>query len=41
MNEICEYLHISRDTVRNWIDKKGMPVHKKGRLLRFDVDEVD
>lgn len=41
MNEICEYLHISRDTVKNWINKEGMPAHQKGRLWRFDVNEVD
>ena len=41
MKEVCEYLRISRDTVINWINKEGMPAHKKGRLWRFDVNEVD
>lgn len=41
MKEVCEYLHISRDTVISWINKEGMPAHKKGRLWRFDVNEVD
>ncbi len=41
MKEVCTYLHISRDTVMNWIKKEGMPAHQKGRLWRFDVNEVD
>lgn len=41
MKEVCVYLHISRDTVMNWIKKEGMPAHQKGRLWRFDVNEVD
>ena len=41
MKEVCAYLHISRDTVMNWIKKDGMPAHQKGRLWRFDVNEVD
>lgn len=41
MKEVCAYLHISRDAVMNWIKKEGMPAHQKGRLWRFDVNEVD
>lgn len=41
MNDVCKYLHISRDTVMNWIKKEGMPAHRKGRLWRFDINEVD
>lgn len=41
MKEVCAYLHISRDTVMNWIKKEGMPAHPKGCLWRFDVNEVD
>ena len=41
MSDVCNYLHISRDTVMNWIKREGMPAHKKGRLWRFDINEVD
>lgn len=41
MKEVCSYLSISRDTVMNWIKKEGMPAHQKGRLWRFDIDEID
>lgn len=41
MNEICEYLGISRDTALKWINKKNMPAHKIDRLWRFNVNEID
>ena len=39
--EICKHLGISSDTVYKWIEKKGMPAHKIGRLWKFKKDEVD
>lgn len=39
--EIAEHVGISRDTVYRWIDEKGMPAHKVGRLWKFKADEVD
>lgn len=41
VKEVCAYLHISRDTVMKWIKKEGMPAHQKGRLWRFDINEID
>lgn len=41
MTEIYTYLGISRDTVIKWIDKKGLPAHKIGRLWKFKIIEVD
>ncbi len=32
MKKICEYLYISRDTVKNWIVKEWMPAYQKDRL---------
>lgn len=41
VDEICEYLGLSRDTVYKWIEQKGMPAHRVGRLWKFKKDEVD
>ncbi len=41
MKDVCEYLKISRDTVINWIKYENMPAHKKARLWRFDMNEID
>lgn len=41
MNEVCEYLAITRDTCLTWIDKRGMPGVKVGRTWRFKISEID
>ena len=41
VEEIAEYLGVSKDTVYGWISKKDMPAHKVGRLWKFKADEVD
>ena len=41
INEICEHLGVSSDTVYKWIDKYDMPAHRMGRLWKFQKSEVD
>lgn len=41
MNEISEYLGITRDTTLAWIEKRGMPGVKIGRTWKFKISEVD
>lgn len=41
LNEIAGHLQVSRDTVYRWIDHRGMPAHKVGRLWKFKVSQID
>ena len=41
VDEIGEYLGVKRDTVYKWINDKGMPAHKIGRLWKFKEEDVD
>ncbi len=41
VEEIAEYLGVSRDTIYVWINEKGMPAHRMGRLWKFKLAEVD
>jgi len=41
LDEIADHLGVSRDTVYRWIDNRGMPAHKVGRLWKFKVSQVD
>ncbi|WP_449405570.1 helix-turn-helix domain-containing protein [Marinomonas maritima] len=41
INEISQYLGVTSDTIYKWIEKKGLPAHKIGRLWKFKKDEVD
>ena len=41
VDEIAEYLGVSRDTIYNWIAKRGMPAHRIGRFWKFKIEAVD
>ena len=41
VDEICEYLGVSRDTVYACLHGKALPGHKVGRLWKFKRVEVD
>ncbi len=41
VDEIAEYLGVSKDTVYTWVTTKGMPGHKVGRLWKFKREVVD
>lgn len=41
VEEIAEYLGVSKDTVYTWVSSKGMPGHRVGRFWKFKKVEVD
>ena len=41
VQEIAAHLGVNRDTVYKWVQRKQMPAHKAGRLLKFQVSEVN
>jgi len=41
VEEIAEYLGVSTDTVYIWMNKRGLPGHRVGRLWKFKTNEVD
>jgi len=41
VDEIAEYLGVSKDTIYAWVTSKGMPGHKVGRFWKFKRDDVD
>lgn len=41
LNEVTDYLGVSREAVFQWIENRGMPAHKLGRLWKFKLSEVD
>ena len=41
VDEIAEYLGVTRETIYTWLSKKGLPGHRVGRLWKFKRDEVD
>lgn len=41
LDDIAEYLGVSKDTIYRWIAKKQMPATKIGRRWKFKFSEVD
>jgi excisionase family DNA binding protein len=41
VDEIADYLGVSKDTIYGWVTTKGMPGHKVGRFWKFKRDDVD
>lgn len=41
VQEIANYLGISKETVYRWLDSEKIPAHKIGRQWKFKTNEVD
>ena len=41
VDQVATHLGVARDTVYRWIDAKGLPAHRVGRLWKFKLAEVD
>lgn len=39
--EVAAHLQVTKDSIYRWVDSKGFPSHRAGRLLRFKLSEVD
>ncbi len=41
VEDVAAHLAVNKDSIYRWIEKKGFPSHRVGRLLRFKLSEVD
>ncbi|MGH9342986.1 MAG: methylation-associated defense system helix-turn-helix domain-containing protein MAD1, partial [Terriglobia bacterium] len=41
VDEMADYLGVSKDTVYEWVGSKDMPGHKVGRFWKFKRGDVD
>lgn len=41
MQEICEHLGVKRHAVIKWIETRGMPATKIGKLWKFKISKVE
>ncbi|WP_441288587.1 helix-turn-helix domain-containing protein [Sorangium sp. KYC3313] len=41
VEEVALHLGVARDSVYRWIDAKGLPAHRIGKLWKFKLSEVD
>lgn len=41
VDEVAKHLGVAPDSIYRWIEARGMPAHKIGRLWKFKLSEVD
>ena len=41
ISEVATHLQVAKESVYRWVDSKGFPAYRVGRLLRFRLSEVD
>jgi len=41
VDEVAKHLGVAKDSIYSWIENRGLPAHKIGRLWKFKLSEVD
>jgi len=41
VDEVAKHLGVAKDSIYRWIEHRGLPAHKIGRLWKFQLSEVD
>lgn len=41
VDAVAAHLCVGRDSVYRWVEQRGLPARRVGRLLRFRLSEVD
>ena len=41
VEEVATHIGVTKDSIYRWIERKGFPAHRAGRLLRFKLSVVD
>jgi len=41
VDEVAKHLGVAKDSVYRWIDTKGLPAKRVGRLWKFKLSEID
>jgi excisionase family DNA binding protein len=40
-DDVAAHLGVGKDSIYRWVEGRGLPARKVGRLLRFKLSEVD
>jgi excisionase family DNA binding protein len=41
VDDVASHVGVTKDSVYRWIDAKGLPAHRVGKLWKFKLSEVD
>lgn len=41
IKDVAGHLRVAKESIYRWVESKGFPAHRVGRLLRFKLSDVD
>jgi len=41
VEDVAIHFDVTKDSIYRWIDERGLPAHRVGRLFRFKLSEID
>jgi excisionase family DNA binding protein len=41
VDDVSKHLGVAQDSIYRWIEARGLPAHRMGRLWKFKLSEVD
>jgi excisionase family DNA binding protein len=41
VEEIAEHIGVTKDSIYRWIERRGLPAHRVGKMWKFKRVEVD
>ncbi len=41
VEDVAQHLGVAKDSIYRWIETKGLPAKRVGRLWKFKISEVD
>lgn len=41
LEDVADYLSVSKDTIRAWIKDEKIPFYKAGKRYKFKISEID
>jgi excisionase family DNA binding protein len=41
VDDVANHLDVAKDSIYRWIERRGLPARKIGRLWKFKLSEVD
>ena len=41
VDAVAKHLGVARDSIYRWIEAKGLPAHRVGRLWKFKLSQID
>ena len=41
VDDVAAHLGVAKDSIYRWVEERGLPAHRVGRLFRFKLSEID